>query len=248
MVTVAVHPPAFLEEHLSVAALPSRHKEDEVMTSGKSRDVRHAVRHLSADSIEALEGCCWRDVSLYILYYTVKLIERLSSLRVKVYITGEVQFLHLIEVLYHDGSAMCLSDESEHLRMTVLSEDHYLRVVSVVSHISVILPFYPLLQLEYHGTGGIDDLDIVALCQQVSLWRFAVSAQQHLGIVQPAQVVVVDGDESHVAQPFALHAVVHDVAQAIECIALGQFLLSFLDGSGHSETEAAADVDFYFQK
>ena len=68
--------------------------------------------------------------------------------------------------------------------------------------------------------------------------------QQHLGMMQLAQLVVVDGDESHLAQSLTLHTVMYDIAQAIELVALGQFLLSFLDGGGHSEAEATAFVDF----
>lgn len=43
-----------------------------------------------------------------------------------------------------------------------------------------------------------------------------MSTQQHLGVVQLVELLVVDGDESLPVQAFHLHAVVHDVAQAIE--------------------------------
>ena len=68
--------------------------------------------------------------------------------------------------------------------------------------------------------------------------------QQHLGMMQLAQLVVVDGDESHLAQSLTLHTVMDDISQAIELVALGQFLLGFLDGGGHSEAEATAFVYF----
>jgi hypothetical protein len=35
----------------------------------------------------------------------------------------------------------------------------------------------------------------------------------------------------------------HDIAEAIEFIAASQLLLSFLDGSGHTKTKAAAVVN-----
>ena len=54
---------------------------------------------------------------------------------------------------------------------------------------------------------------------------------------------MVDGNESQLAQPFTLHAVVHDVAQAVERSPLLQLLFSFLDGRGHAKTEATAVVN-----
>ena len=63
--------------------------------------------------------------------------------------------------------------------------------------------------------------------------------------MQVAHTVVVDGDESHLAQPFTLHTIVHNIAQAIECLALCQLFFGFFDGCGHSEAETAAVVYFY---
>ena len=71
-----------------------------------------------------------------------------------------------------------------------------------------------------------------------------MGAQQHLHIVELAHLVVVDGNESHLAQTIALHAIVHDIAQTIEGASLRQFFLGFLNGGGHSETEATAFIDF----
>ena len=71
-----------------------------------------------------------------------------------------------------------------------------------------------------------------------------MSTQQHLDIVQLSQFVVVDGNKSHLTQAFALHAVVYDVAQAIQSITLGQLLLSFLYRSSHSKTETTATIYF----
>ena len=101
------------------------------------------------------------------------------------------------------------------------------------------------LQLQHHGAGSIDNLNVVLLCQQIGLWRFAVGAQQYLDIMQLFHVFVVDGDKPQVAEPVTFHSVVHDVAQAIERVALCQFFFGFLDGGGHAEAEAAAAVDFY---
>jgi hypothetical protein len=37
----------------------------------------------------------------------------------------------------------------------------------------------------------------------------------------------------------------YNIAQAVERAPFGQFLLGFLDGSGHSEAETAATIYFY---
>ena len=82
-------------------------------------------------------------------------------------------------------------------------------------------------------------------CQIVGFRRFAVGAQQHFHIVQLFHLLVVDGDEAQLRQALALHAVVHNVAQAVELVALGQFLFGLADGSGHAETETTAAVNLY---
>ena len=56
---------------------------------------------------------------------------------------------------------------------------------------------------------------------------------------------MVNGDKSHLTEALALHAVVHDIAEAVERLALRQFFLGLSDGSGHSEAEAATLIDFY---
>ena len=108
-----------------------------------------------------------------------------------------------------------------------------------------ILLLDALLQLQHYGAGGVDDFDVVLACQLVGLRGFAMCAQQHLDIVQLGHFVVIDGYQSHVTQAFALHAVMHDIAQAIELIATGQFLLGLLYGRGHAKAEATAAVNLY---
>ena len=101
-----------------------------------------------------------------------------------------------------------------------------------------------LLELEHHRTSGIDNLDMITTGKFISLWGLSMSAQQHLHIVKLAHLLVVDGDESHLAQTIALHAVMHDIAKAIEGAPLCQLFLGFLDGGGYSEAEATAFIDF----
>ena len=66
--------------------------------------------------------------------------------------------------------------------------------------------------------------------------------QQHLDVMQLTHLVMIDGDESHLAQTLTLHTVMYDISQAIELLALSQFLLRFLDGRSHSKTETTAVI------
>ena len=70
-----------------------------------------------------------------------------------------------------------------------------------------------------------------------------MGTEKHFHIVELLHLLMVDGDEPHLAQAFALHAVVDDIAETVKGLALGKFFLGFLDGSGHSKAEAAAVVD-----
>lgn len=72
-----------------------------------------------------------------------------------------------------------------------------------------------------------------------------MGAQQHLHVVELAQVVVVDGDESHLTEAVTLPTVVYDITEAVERRALCQFFLSLLDGGGHSKAETTTFVYFY---
>ena len=56
---------------------------------------------------------------------------------------------------------------------------------------------------------------------------------------------MVDGDEPLLVQTLHLHTIVNNVAKTIEARTLGKLLLSLLDGSGDTEAEATALVDFY---
>ena len=55
--------------------------------------------------------------------------------------------------------------------------------------------------------------------------------------------ITIDGNKSELAEPFTLHAVVHNVTQAVERTASSQFLLRLLDGGRHAKAESAAIVN-----
>ena len=69
--------------------------------------------------------------------------------------------------------------------------------------------------------------------------------EQHLHIVQLCQLLVVDGDETHLFQTITFLTVMDDITQTVEGLALGQFLFCLSDGGGHTKTEATAVVNFY---
>ena len=239
-VAVGVDAQTLVEEHLAVGALAATDEEDEVVLGGKLRDVGHAVGHGAADGVEALEGGLGRDMRLDIVDDAMELVERLRGLAVEVDVAREVEGGDLVEALDDNGGGLRLAYETKDLGVAFLAEDHDLLISRFV-----VLLLDALLELEHHGAGGIDDLDVVLAGEFVGLGGLAMGAQQDLDVVELAQVVVVDGDEAHLAQALALHAVVHDIAEAVERLALCQFFLSFLDGGGHAEAEAAAFINFY---
>ena len=84
------------------------------MLAGKGSDVRHAVSHLTADGIETLEDSALNNMLLAIFDDAVELIETLGSPGVKIDIfreiqlTGFLQLLHILKLLYHDGMTLRL--------------------------------------------------------------------------------------------------------------------------------------------
>ena len=70
-----------------------------------------------------------------------------------------------------------------------------------------------------------------------------MGTQQHLHVVQLPHLIMVNGDQSHLPKAVTLHPIMHDITQTIERITLCQFLLRFLNGSRHPETEATAIVN-----
>jgi hypothetical protein len=71
-----------------------------------------------------------------------------------------------------------------------------------------------------------------------------MGTKQHLSVVQFAHLVVIDGNKSHLAQAFALHTVVHNIAQTVKGFALSKLFFGFLDSGGNSEAETTAVIYF----
>lgn len=207
LITVGVHTMTFLEEHLAVGTLASAHKEHEVVLGSKTGYIRHTIGHLSADGVKTLESGALYNMLLTILYDTMKLVETLSRLGIEIDIAREIQFLHILEFLNHDGLAGSLPHQSQHLCVSILAKDDYLRI-----RIAGILPLDTFLQLQHHRTGGVNDVYMVSLGQGISLRRLTMSTQQHLDMMQFLHILVVDSNQPGMMQPFHLHSVVYDVA------------------------------------
>ena len=127
--------------------------------------------------------------------------------------------LHVVEIFNDDGVAVGLANESEHFGVAVFPENHDLRggfsLCQKLPRGFVLLLDAPL-QLQHHGTGGIDDFDVVPTGNFVGLRRFAVGPEQHFRIAERVELLVVDGEKAALVEPFHLLAVVDDVAEAVE--------------------------------
>ena len=101
-------------------------------------------------------------------------------------------------MLYDNGVAFGLSYKSQHLGMSVLTENHDVALLAgSVKFRSFILLLDSLLESQHHGACGINNLYVVVAGQFVGLGRFAVGTEQDLDVVQALHLSVVDSDESH---------------------------------------------------
>ena len=240
---IGIHTQTLVVKHSAIRALPSTNEENQVVLRGKLRDIRHAVGHITTDGIETLEGRIFRDVRLDVVDDTVELVERLCGLRIQIDVSREIELSHLVKALYDNGCALGLTYKAKYLGMTFLTKNHNLSRLTRF----VVLLFDTLLELEYHRTRSIDNLDVVTTGQLVGLRGFTMGTEQHLGIMEFAHVIVVDDDKAHLTEALALHTIMNDIAQAVELGTFSQLFLGFLYGGGHSEAESTAVVDFYLK-
>ena len=234
----------FLEERPSVAALAAADEEDNVVAAGKVADVGDAVGHLSANGVGVGEGSRGGYVCLNVLHNLPEPLQGLGGLRVESDVAGEVELGSLLGCLDDDGCAFGLAHEAEHLGVAALAEDDNLLAVLRIGY---IFPFDTFLQVQHHGAGGIDQVNLVLLGQGVSGWWLAVSTQEHMGVAQLGKLLMVDGGQPLLAQAFHLATVVHDIAEAVQRASLLQLLLCLSDGACHAEAKAGTCVDLNFQ-
>ena len=102
-----------------------------------------------------------------------------------------------------------MSDKSKYFRMAVFAEDDDLAICCPAF---LKFLFDAFLQVEHHGAGGIDDVNAVCAGLSVGGGRFAVGAQQHFGMVELGESVMVDGGQPEAFQAVAFLAIVYDVA------------------------------------
>ena len=211
------------------------------MQRGEFPYVRHAVGHLAADGVSVFERGIGRDVVLYVFHYGAETVQGLCRLAVQADVSVHVQSANFLRTLYHDGRAFCLAYKPKNLGMTVFAEDDNLLLVLRVCRVFLADTF---LQVQDNGTCGIHDMDIVLLRLFVGGGRFAMGAEQDVGVAQGVVCVVVYGLQAKLLQTAAFLAVVHDVPQAVEFLSIAQFFFCLSYGSGHSEAEATSFVNF----
>ena len=106
----------------------------------------------------------------------VELIDALCCLREEIYRTREIDLLQILLALHNYGILVYLTDKTDNLGVTALTENNH-RTAHLVH--SLVGRLYLALQGRNYGTGGIDNLNAVLACQGVGLGRLAVSANKH---------------------------------------------------------------------
>lgn len=224
----------FVVEHPSVARLAAADEEDDVVVAGKVANVGNTVGHLTADGVVVVEEVGTLDVLLDELDNFAKSIERLGGLAVEGNGTAKVYFpLRIVKILNDDGMTLRLPHKSDDLGMTGLPVDDNLGV-GMVGVFGLDAP----LQVEHDGTGGINDLQVVSAGDVVGLRWFAVSPQQHFGIVKMVEVGVFDRLKAEFPQAFALTTIVYNITKAEEGTCRSQFLFCLANGGCDTEAES----------
>ena len=100
---VGVYTQTLIIEHLAVRTLTTTHKEDKVVLGSKLRYVWHTIGHRTTDGIKTLKCGIGRDMSLDIFDDAIKFIERLSGLRIQIYVAREIKLCNLVATLDDDG-------------------------------------------------------------------------------------------------------------------------------------------------
>ena len=182
-------------------------------------------------------------MSLYVFYNVLKSVQRFCGLGIEPDVFAEIQFPCLLLLFNNDGLSRSLTYQSQYFGVSIFAIDDNLFVSAVFLD---ILLLYLLLQAEYDRAGCVNDFYIVAAGNVISFGGLSMGAQQHLGVVEAVEFLMVDGNQPHCLQAFHFTAVVHDVSQTIEGSSFRQFLFCLVYCGDNSETEAGAFVYFYF--
>ena len=210
-IAAGVDAEAGIEEHTTVAALLAADKDDGVMARGKLNHAGDAVAHLTADSVERLKGGGRLDMVADETDNLLKLGQRLGGLREEAYGTAEIEARGILGAGEHYGVALGLPHQAKHLGMAGLAVDDYLCL-----GVSLILAAYAALQLQHHGACSIDNLYVVGTGDGIGGRGLAVSTEQHLAIAEGKHLLMVDRLQAERPEAFTLHAVVNNIAKAVE--------------------------------
>ena len=224
-----------VKEGTPITAFATADEEDDVVLGSEFADMGDAVGYLAADGVVVGEGGLGRDVALDEIDHLTETVEGLGGLAVEGDVALEVKAAGFLRSLNDDGCACRLSHEAEDFGVAALAEDDNLLAVVGVG---VVLAFDAFLQMEDNGTGGINEVAVVALGLQVGGGWLAVGTQKNVGIPKLCEGVVVNCHKPGLAQALYLATVVHDVAEAVEGLSFLQFLLCFANGARHAEAEA----------
>ena len=75
------------------------------------------------------------------------------------------------------GMSLCLADESKHLCMSGFSKDDDRGTFRGLFLLGFILPLDAPLQLQNHRACGINNLDVVVLCELIGLGGLSMGSQ-----------------------------------------------------------------------
>ena len=195
------------------------------MLTGKLPHVRDAVGNLTADGVERLEVVAARHALGKSLGEAAELIDRHGGLRIEPHRPVDIDFVDVLHPFNHDGCSCRLPHKAIDLSMTVLAEDDDLNLVAFCLVHAPDLS----LKLKDDRTGGIDDLDIVALGKLIGLWRLTVGTEQHFGVVKVNELLGSDCFKSHGFETLHLLTVVDDVAQTVQAVGILQVVFGLLD-------------------
>ena len=134
----------------------------------------HSVSYLTADGIVVAEGGMGLDVVLDVFHDAAKFVKGLRGLAIEIDISTEVEALDIFGAFDDDGGSFGLPHQSQNFGMSVLPENHDLFPMFGVG---VVFAFDAFLQVKDHGTGGIDDFDVVLLGLLVGLGWFAMGTK-----------------------------------------------------------------------
>ena len=195
------------------------------MLTGKLPHVRDAVGNLTADGVERLEVVAARHALGKSLGEAAELIDRHGGLRIEPHRPVDIDFVDVLHPLDDNGCTCSLPHKAIDLGMSILAEDDYLHPVAFCLVHAPDLT----LELEDHRTGGINDLDIIALGKLIGLWRLAMGAKQHFGVVKVDELLGTDGVKTESSESLHLLTVVDDVAQTIQSVGILQVVFGLLD-------------------